>query len=139
MPKIQSASWIKPYPELILDGDRIFCKACSKIVSCSKKFQVDQHAKTPSHISKANRIKSGPVQSTLKQAVEVSSNQHHGQTKFNEDLCRMFLATNIPLHKMTNPQVKAFLQKYCKFNTPDESTLRKNVVGKVYASVIEEI
>lgn len=30
-------SWIKPYPELILDGHKVFCRACCKIVSTEKK------------------------------------------------------------------------------------------------------
>lgn len=29
-------SWIKPYPELVLDGHKVFCKACGKIVSIKK-------------------------------------------------------------------------------------------------------
>jgi len=29
--------WIKPYPELVLDGDKVFCRACGKIVSTEKK------------------------------------------------------------------------------------------------------
>lgn len=31
MSKIQSTSWIRPHPELFLDVDGTFCKACSKI------------------------------------------------------------------------------------------------------------
>lgn len=26
-------SWIKGYPQLVVDGDGVFCKACSKTVS----------------------------------------------------------------------------------------------------------
>lgn len=139
MSKALCTSWIKPYPELVLDGDRVFCKPCSKVVSCSKKFQIDQHIKTPSHIAKVNKMKSGPIQSTLKQSFEAFKNENHSQSEFNEDLCKTFLAANIPLNKLTNPQVKTFLQKYSKFNPPDESTLRKNVVGKVFATVLDEI
>lgn len=32
MPKI-NVSWVKPYPEIIVDGENLFCKACTKIVS----------------------------------------------------------------------------------------------------------
>lgn len=139
MSKIQCTSWIKPYPELVLDGDRIFCKACSRIISCFKKFQVDQHAKTPSHIAKVHKMKSGPVQSTLKRSLEASPYNNHGQSEFNEDLCRAFLAANIPLNKLTNPHLKDFLQKHSKFNTPDESTIRKNVIEKVFTSTTDKI
>lgn len=30
-------TWIKPYPELVLDEDKVFCRACGKIVSIEKK------------------------------------------------------------------------------------------------------
>lgn len=30
-------TWIKPYPELVLDKDKVFCRACGKIVSIEKK------------------------------------------------------------------------------------------------------
>lgn len=44
----------------------------------------------------------------------------------------MYLAANIPLNWLTNQQLNAFLQKHSKFNAPDESTLRKNAVRKVF-------
>lgn len=34
----------------------------------------------------------------------------------------------IPLEKLRNPNFKSCLSKYCNFNTPEESTLRKESV-----------
>lgn len=49
------------------------------------------------------------------------------------------MAANIPLNKLTNPHLKDFLQKHSKFNTPDESTIRKNVIEKVFTSTTDKI
>lgn len=56
------------------------------------------------------------------------------------DLCEALLASNIPLHKLTNPTFKDFLRKYClNQKIPDESTLRKNYIPTIYQHVLEEI
>ena len=55
MPKVSSSlrtlhkKWISVYPELITDGDIIFCNACMKEVKGDKKFQVEQHISTTTH------------------------------------------------------------------------------------------
>lgn len=99
--------------------------ACLKIVSCSKKFQVYQHTKRPSHTAKANRMISDPVQSKLKQYFGVYINEKDGQSEFSGFIQNVF-GCNIPLNKLTNAE-------YSKFNAPHESALRKNVV------VVDEI
>lgn len=123
MSKIQCTLWIL-IPNLF----------CSKIVSCSTDFQVYQHAKTPSYVGKVNRIKSGPVQLTLKQSIEANINESHGQSEFNEDLCRTFLDVNIPLKSWPTRHWRFFCE-----NIPDESALMKNIVGKAFASVEDEM
>ncbi|KAF5299540.1 hypothetical protein FQA39_LY11542 [Lamprigera yunnana] len=66
--------WIKPYPELVKDGDKIFCRACSKLVSCGRKYLIDEHAKTPSHIEKCEKLKqSACVQQSIRQCVASNS------------------------------------------------------------------
>lgn len=59
-------------------------------------------------------MKSGRVWSTLKQSFEANINENRNQSEFNENLCRTF-------------------------NVPNESTLRENVVGKVFTFVVDEI
>lgn len=38
-------SWIKPYSELVLDRDKVFCRACGKIVSIPKRKQCFYYSK----------------------------------------------------------------------------------------------
>lgn len=42
---------------------------------------------------------------------------------FIENICQAFIFVNIPLFKLQNPSVRAFLEKYTKQHIPDESTI----------------
>ena len=61
------------------------------------------------------------------------------QRAFNFDLCSAMSKANIPLNKLTNQYFKIFLEKHCKRQIPDESTLRKNYVTVVYQETIQKI
>lgn len=134
------SSWIANYPgTFIYDGNVFYYRFCEKNISCEKKFQIDQHVKTNLHI--AGLQKKGPRQQLITVASSSDSilkgKQKNG---FNMDLCEALLASNVPLHKLTNPAFKDFLRKYClNQNIPDESTLRKNYVPAIYLRVLEEI
>ncbi|GJQ76392.1 hypothetical protein Trydic_g2108 [Trypoxylus dichotomus] len=81
-------SWIEPYPELVKDGDKIFCRACSKLVSSKKKFLIDQHAKTLSHIRKCQKLeRSGSLQQSRCQCA-ASNSRKLEQEDFDTDLRR---------------------------------------------------
>ena len=49
------------------------------------------------------------------------------------------LGANIPLYKLNNPALRQFLEKYTKETVPDESTLRKNYVEKVYVEKLNKL
>lgn len=136
----KTSSWIKNFPELEFSGEKVFCKACAKIIVCEKKFQIDQHMKTPLHKAKLQKMKSEPVQVSVKNAFKnVGEKSKSEKEIFEVDLCKALVAANIPLKKLQNPQLRGFLQKYCKQTIPDESTLRKKNVHSVYETVLEEI
>ncbi|XP_029679637.1 uncharacterized protein LOC115245458 [Formica exsecta] len=132
-------TWIKPYPELVLDKDKVFCRACGKIISRDRKYLIDQHAKTPSHIGKCEKFKkSTALHQTLGQCLKNNSKLAE-QEVFNKDLCQALVASNIPLNKLNNINFQLFLKKYCKQHIPDESTLRKKFVNSCYAETISKI
>lgn len=58
---------------------------------------------------------------------------------FNLRLCNAFVAANIPLHALTNPVLKAFLEQETGKKIPDESTLRKNTLHQLYEKVSKHI
>ena len=106
-------------------------------MKCEKKFQVDQQ-RTLSHMAKVQKVKSSGTQIALKISRKKSV-EKGGQAIFNDELCQALISANIPLKKLNNVQFKSFLQKYCNFNIPDESTIRKRGVVSVYNDVIHKI
>jgi hypothetical protein len=61
------------------------------------------------------------------------------QSTFTRDLCELFLAANIPLHKLSNDKVRSFLGKYTTHHVPSESTVRKTQVTALYEEVLHGI
>ena len=58
---------------------------------------------------------------------------------FNEDLCRALVASNIPLSKLSNENLRSFLQKYYKINISSQTTLRRINIGSLYSMAIKQI
>jgi hypothetical protein len=89
---------------------------------------LQQHEQTAIH---KENIMTPLRQTLLTQNLEESAN-----STFNMELCNVFLAANIPWHKLQNPAFQNFLTKYCGRKIPDESTLRKNYLPKPYYLLI---
>ncbi|KAJ8934027.1 hypothetical protein NQ314_013627 [Rhamnusium bicolor] len=131
----ETFSWIKNFPEFELIGDKIFFQSLCKnhiqrlrfsvyYIVCEKKFQVDQHLKTSIHEAKLQKMKSGPIQQSVKTTFQNVGNQTRSETEvFHQDLCKALVAANIPLKKLHNTHFKEFLQKHCNQNIPDESNI----------------
>lgn len=84
---VKTATWIKGISELELSGEKIYCKSCSKIIVCEKKFQVDQHLKTALHIAKVAKMKCAPVQQSVKNAFQnVGAKSQSDKELFQEDM-----------------------------------------------------
>jgi hypothetical protein len=57
---------------------------------------------------------------------------------FYKDLRLAFAASNIPLNKLQNPVLKAFLEKYTNRHVADESNVRRYHMPKCYSTVMEK-
>lgn len=60
-------------------------------------------------------------------------------SEFFKDITLAMIAANVPWYKLQVPQFKSFLEKYCKRNIPDKSTLRKNYLNVCYTETLEQI
>jgi len=58
---------------------------------------------------------------------------------FNEDLTKALSCSGIPFHKMNNPAMKKFLEKYTKMKIPDESSLRKYHLKTIFEEIKNKI
>lgn len=142
MPKCGSSmrskisKWIKDYSFLTTDGIVVFCKYCDKQVPCIKKFQIEQHLGTALHKDSALKPKQFQCVQTL---LPNHTNSTSAASVFSEDLCKALVAAKIPWQSLNNPVLHGFLRQHCKQNIPDESTLRKNYLPKLYDSTIHNI
>lgn len=101
---------------------------------CDKKFQITQHLQTAAHRNAVNK-KVSKIQTTLPAAFSASTSGNDCNDNFSKDICKALVSANIPLNKLNNVEFRTFLEKYTKRKVPDESTIRKNYVGKVYEEV----
>ncbi|VVC40458.1 Hypothetical protein CINCED_3A009796 [Cinara cedri] len=69
----------------------------------------------------------------------IPSQNSNSKNVFFEDSCNVFVAVNIPLHKLGNHVLKSFLEKHTGKSILDESTLRKNYIPNIYKSVMNQI
>lgn len=54
---------------------------------------------------------------------------------FNDDLCKAFLAADVPFNKLENPILKNFLEQYCNRKVPNVATIRTRYVPRNYENV----
>src|SRR5277367_621329 len=123
---VKLRQWLKDYggEGLETDGDVILCTYCDKGVSCDQKSQVKQHVETYLHsTNKARHLKNKLKKQLLLTQIPVPGTS---SDPFSEELCEALISADIPLSKLNNEKFRSFLEKHCKRNIPDESTLRKN-------------
>ena len=93
------------------------------------KSQLDQHLKTAIHVKNLARFKNRPSrQMLLNEATATPS-------PFFQDLCETFLAAGLPWTKLNHPKMQEFFEKHTERTIPDESTLRKNYLPRVFSKV----
>lgn len=108
----------------------VFCQ-----ISCSKKYQVDQHVSTAVHKENVQR------NSSKRQRLITTSfaTKPPDFDNFNADLCYASVASNIPLKKLDSLPFQQFLSKYCDKHIPSESILRKKYVNILHEKTMNEI
>lgn len=130
-----NARIVKDYPGVFkADCSVLFCVLCNCTISGCKVFNVQQHLGTAKHKKFVEKSQTNCSQSLL-----TSYSNDPSINQFSMDLCKTFLAANIPLHKINNPDVKVFLEKYTKHFAPSESVLRKKYVPTLYQTYIKEL
>ena len=116
------------------NGKFIKCKICNSDLGSNKippkRFQIKQHVETEMH------LKNLQLKKSKQPMIEFKTNE---ENNFNMDLCDTFVSCDIPLFKVNHVKMKNFFKKHFQINLPDESTLRKNYLTKIYDRSISEI
>lgn len=131
---------IDDFPNVFRCDDQIlFYLKCDEEVSAEQYSQVTQHLKTKKHTQNVERKSKygGNTSQALLTTIQKPENEDF--KNFAMDLTRAFLNSNIPLHKITNPSIVGFIEKYTKFAAPTERTLRRNYVPALYDECINRM
>lgn len=118
------------------DGSVVLCTCCSKGFPDARKFTLDQHLKTALHKQNEERQRNSK---NKVQQLTPSLMGGRSTDPFPMDLCHALMSADIPLHKLSNPVFKEFLEKYVSKKIPDESTLRKTYVPINYEKTLHTI
>ncbi|KAJ8401709.1 hypothetical protein AAFF_G00376800 [Aldrovandia affinis] len=125
---------VEQYPKgtLFEDGKNVFCKTCNLTVDHTRKIAVDRHLLSQRHL-KRKAENEGEVEATDSQRGSESA-ERRGSVVY--DLTHAFVCANIPLEKVDNPALRAFLKKHVTNGgaIPTASQLRKEYLPKVVES-----
>ncbi|XP_017464369.1 PREDICTED: CGG triplet repeat-binding protein 1-like, partial [Rhagoletis zephyria] len=114
------------------DASMVFCKACSKGFPGARKFTLEQHVKTSLHKESLQRHSS-------RQQLLSDARGDRPKNDFSMELCTALVKADIPLHKVSHPAFKEFLEKHTSFKVQDESTLRRSCLPLIYDSSLRQL
>jgi hypothetical protein len=99
-----------------------------------------QHSNSATHRQNLQKLieKVSSGQQFISQSLNKANSQTEKQKNFNKKLCKTLVESNIPLYKMSH-SIKAFFQEFTAYETPNESTLRKNYLPLLYEEKMSEI
>lgn len=130
-------SYVKEFSVLTTDDKVLYCTVCDDKVTATKRFQVTQHLNTVRH-QKCVALKS-KKQTLLPGYLNNSRGESSKSIEFNKKLCSALVAADIPLSKINHSAFRNFLEEISKMPIPDESTLRKNYLPRLYEETIKSI
>jgi hypothetical protein len=120
------------------DGKIIFCQACGKYIVAQQHSHVKQHLSGSKHIAAIVHLKYRPGKQCVigESSAAISSSEHSKFASLETDLCKAFVAAEIQLFKINNPEVRNF---YTQTDPPDVSTLRENYLPSCYEEKLSKI
>lgn len=87
------------------------CRYCFKEINISKRFLVTQHFdSTEQH--RANQLRLEASSATFRPQTPLERFVSPESNVFNKELVTAFMAADIPLQKIENPNLKSFLRKF---------------------------
>lgn len=117
------------------DDSLVLCNVCRLTLVHPTRWSLLRHINSEKHQTSLVRVSKSEVQSRVTTALL------DGKTlsKFNADLCKTLLETDIPLTKLNHPSLRKFLETYTEHKCPDESTLRKYYIDSIYQQKLQTI
>jgi len=133
---------VKKYESILQVDDLnvLMCTTCNERIRYDKNHiedRVSHHIRTAKHQRRVNKIETGKQQFITTSMLNALTNER--KNEYFMDMTKAFLAENIALHKLNNPELKSFLEKWTKRTQPNPQTLRTYYVSDVYGKTIDKI
>lgn len=120
------------------DESVLFCLQCEVPIKATQIFQVKQHVVTQKHIE-AKQGKEKKCSQTLVTQFQDKSPSGSKISYFNTRLTKTFLRTGVPLHKISHPDMRTFIEEFTSFAAPSVSALRKVYVPNLYNECLDKL
>lgn len=114
------------------DGKIVYCNLCGKNVNGETKYLLEQHCESKGHQLKLK------AKNEKQPFIATALAQQEPNKKFAENLVKMFLAADIPLHKLRNNHLRSFFGELTDLKVPTETTARR-IVPDIYSELLSDV
>lgn len=118
------------------------CRYCDVRVNYKRKDNVIRHLQSERHkrtLQKVQNERQMEVDEISPRNCISRVPRNEDQKTFNFELAEMLVGANIPLHKLDNPFLRKFLEKYTHFEIPRETTIRTEYMPRLYDETLQKI
>ncbi len=115
------------------------CKYCERTFSGTQKGLFRQHINTEKHKKNVEQKKKRTATQARLEELIPQETKKSKLDLVSMDLCKMMVASNIPLHKMNNPIFRDFFESHLSMALPGVGTLRTKYLPLCYDEVMKSI
>lgn len=129
-------------PFKLVDGsqDKIFCRNCVAQFSATQLSVLKAHLNTSKHKQNtALRRSSNNAQAQLSEVIQPPAAKKSRSNIVGLDLCKAFLAADIPMWKLRNKTLKDCLERNMSITLPCDASMRSKYVPESYQEAISQI
>lgn len=113
------------------------CDEDVKINPTKLASRIAEHVQLQRHISNASKKTSQPLNTTTIDNQDKLNEKKQFTEDFRTELLWTFLAADIPVEKLSNVSLKAFLKKWTSQDIPHPTTFFKTYIGNEFDLVIK--
>ena len=114
-------------PYKFISSTEVRCQKCESEFTVLWKSHLEKHHNTAKH-QKGTHLKSKRKSQQLQGGEDTNTEEKKPRiNKLAKDICKAFLAANIPFHKLDNPVLREFLEEYISLGMPSVRTVMRYI------------
>jgi hypothetical protein len=140
---VQLNNYVREFGKDVLstDGKVLFCLTCEKSLNKAKKpimkFQVKQHLETNIHQKQSEKQRE--MNKKKQTFIDLEESSTSNTSVFLTEFCTALVSADVSFQKLSNPLLKAFLEKYTNKIIPSVKSLRQTYLPLCYGKIISHI